>query len=104
MDEKEILQDRIIQTLKTIYDPEIPVNVWELGLIYKINIDDDYFVLIEMTMTSPNCPEAENLLLQVEQQVKNVDGVKNVQVKLVFEPEWDIRKLSDEAKLELGLL
>ncbi|MDO5759844.1 MAG: iron-sulfur cluster assembly protein [Bacteroidota bacterium] len=104
MDEKEILKDRIIQSLKTIYDPEIPVNIWDMGLIYKIDIDDNYFVLIEMTLTAPNCPEAETLPKQVEEQVKQVDGVNNLQVKLVFEPEWDIRKLSDEAKLELGLL
>ncbi len=104
MDEKEILKDRIIQTIKTIYDPEIPVNIWDMGLIYKIDIDDNYFVLIEMTLTAPNCPEAESLPLEVEEKVKQVDGVKNLQVKLVFEPEWDIRKLSDEAKLELGLL
>ncbi len=103
MDEKEILKDRIIRSLKTIYDPEIPVNIWDMGLIYKIDIDDDYFVLIEMTLTSPNCPEAESLPAQVEAQVKSIDGVKNLQVKLVFEP-WDIQKLSDEAKLELGLL
>lgn len=104
MDEKEILKDRIIQTIKTIYDPEIPVNIWDMGLIYKIDIDDNYFVLIEMTLTAPNCPEAESLPMEVEEKVKQVDGVKNLQVKLVFEPEWDIRKLSDEAKLELGLL
>ena len=104
MDEKEILKDRIIQTIKTIYDPEIPVNIWDMGLIYKIDIDDNYFVLIEMTLTAPNCPEAESLPMEVEEKVKQVDGVKNLQVKLVFEPEWDIRKLSDEGKLELGLL
>ncbi len=104
MDEKEILEDRIIQTLKTIYDPEIPVNIWDMGLIYKIDIDNNFFVLVEMTLTAPNCPEAENLPREVEEKVKAVDGVENVQVKLVFEPEWDIRKLSDEAKLELGLL
>ncbi|MBR1769473.1 MAG: DUF59 domain-containing protein [Bacteroidales bacterium] len=104
MDEKEILKDRIIQELKTIFDPEIPVNIWDMGLIYKIDIDKDYFVLIEMTLTAPNCPEAEHLVVEVEEKVKQVEGVKNLQVKLVFEPEWDIRKLSDEAKLELGLL
>ena len=98
------LKDRIIQTIKTIYDPEIPVNIWDMGLIYNIDIDDDYFVLIEMTLTAPNCPEAESLPREVEEKVKQVDGVQNLQVKLVFEPEWDIRKLSDEAKLELGLL
>ncbi|MBQ9254839.1 MAG: SUF system Fe-S cluster assembly protein [Bacteroidales bacterium] len=104
MDEKEILKDRIIQSLKTIYDPEIPVNIYDMGLIYKIDIDDDYFVMIVMTLTAPNCPEAESLPSAVEEAIKNVDGVKNVQVQLTFEPEWDIRMLSDEAKVELNLI
>lgn len=104
MDEKEILSERIISALKEIYDPEIPVNIWDMGLIYKLDIDDDYFVLIVMTLTAPNCPEAESMPSQVEQAVKAVDGVKNVQVQLTFEPAWDIRMLSDEAKLELNLL
>lgn len=104
MDEKEILRERIISALKEIYDPEIPVNIWDMGLIYKLDIDDDYFVLIVMTLTAPNCPEAESMPSQVEQAVKAVDGVKNVQVQLTFEPAWDIRMLSDEAKLELNLL
>ena len=104
MDEKEILRDRIIQVLKTIYDPEIPVNIWDMGLIYKLDIDDNFFVLIEMTLTAPNCPVAESLPLDVEQAVKNVEGVNNVQVQLTFEPAWDIRMLSDEAKVELNLI
>lgn len=104
MDEKEILKDRVIEALKTIFDPEIPVNIWDMGLIYKIDIDDNYYVLIEMTLTAPNCPEAENIPKEVEDKVRQVDGVNNVQVKLGFEPEWDIRKLSDEAKVELGLI
>lgn len=104
MDEKEILRDRIIQSLKTIYDPEIPVNIYDMGLIYKIDIDDEFFVMIVMTLTAPNCPEAENMPALVEGTVKNVDGVKNVQVQLTFEPEWDIRMLSDEAKVELNLI
>ena len=104
MDKKEILRDRIIQVLRTIYDPEIPVNIWDMGLIYKIDIDDDNFVLIEMTLTAPNCPVAEDLPKMVEQAVKNTDGVNNVQVQLIFEPAWDIRMLSDEAKVELNLI
>lgn len=104
MDEKEVLRDRIIQVLKTIYDPEIPVNIWDMGLIYKLDIDDNLFVLIEMTLTAPNCPVAESLPLDVENAVKNVDGVANVQVQVVFEPAWDIRMLSDEAKVELNLI
>jgi FeS assembly SUF system protein len=104
MDEKEVLRDRIIQVLKTIYDPEIPVNIWDMGLIYKLDIDDDLFVLIVMTLTAPNCPVAEDLPKMVEEAVKGVDGVKNVQVQLTFEPAWDIRMLSDEAKMELDIL
>lgn len=104
MDEKEVLRDRIIQVLKTIYDPEIPVNIWDMGLIYKLDIDDNLFVLIVMTLTAPNCPVAEDLPKMVEEAVKSVDGVKNVQVQLTFEPAWDIRMLSDEAKMELDIL
>lgn len=101
---KEILKDRIIQVLKTIQDPEIPVDIYELGLIYKIDINDSNDVLIEMTLTAPNCPVAENLPLDVEQALKQTDGVNNVQVQLTFEPAWTPENLSDEAKLTLGML
>lgn len=104
MESKEILKDRIIQVLKTIQDPEIPVDIYELGLIYKIDINDSNDVLIEMTLTAPNCPVAENLLLDVEQALKQTDGVNNVQVQLTFEPAWTPENLSDEAKLTLGML
>jgi FeS assembly SUF system protein len=104
MESKEILKDRIIQVLKTIQDPEIPVDIYELGLIYKIDIDDNRDVLIEMTLTAPNCPVAENLPLDVEQAVKRTDGVNNVQIQLTFEPAWSPENLSDEAKLTLGML
>ena len=104
MESKEILKDRIIQVLKTIQDPEIPVDIYELGLIYKIDIDDNRDVLIEMTLTAPNCPVAENLPLDVEQAVKQTDGVNNVQIQLTFEPAWSPENLSDEAKLTLGIL
>ena len=104
MDQKEILKDRIIQVLKTIHDPEIPVDIYSLGLIYLIDIDDNNDVLIEMTLTAPNCPVAENLPLDVEQAVKQTEGVNNVQVRLTFKPAWTPDKLSDEAKLTLGLL
>ena len=102
--EKEILKDRIIQRLQTIHDPEIPINIYELGLIYKIDIDDNNDVLIVMTLTAPNCPVAESLPLEVEEAVKQTEGVNNVQVQLTFEPAWSMDKLSDEAKLELGFL
>lgn len=104
MESKEILKDRIIQVLKTIQDPEIPVDIYELGLIYKIDINDSNDVLIEMTLTAPNCPVAENLPLDVEQALKQTDGVNNVQVQLMFEPAWTPENLSDEAKLTLGML
>ena len=104
MESKEILKDRIIQVLKTIQDPEIPVDIYELGLIYKIDINDSNDVLIEMTLTAPNCPVAENLPLDVEQALKQTDGVNNVQVQLTFEPAWTPENLSDESKLTLGML
>ncbi|MBO7277079.1 MAG: SUF system Fe-S cluster assembly protein [Bacteroidales bacterium] len=102
--EKAILKDRIIQRLKTIHDPEIPLNIYELGLIYDIDINDEKDVLIVMTLTAPNCPVAESLPLEVEEAVKQTEGVNNVQVQLTFEPAWSMDKLSDEAKLELGFL
>lgn len=102
--EKEILKDRIIQRLKTIHDPEIPLNIYELGLIYEIDIDENNDVLIVMTLTAPNCPVAESLPLEVEEAVKQTEGVNNVQVQITFEPAWSMDKLSDEAKLELGFL
>ncbi|MBO7224762.1 MAG: SUF system Fe-S cluster assembly protein [Bacteroidales bacterium] len=102
--EKEILKDRIIQRLKTIHDPEIPLNIYELGLIYEIDIDNNNDVLIVMTLTAPNCPVAESLPLEVEEAVKQTEGVNNVQVQITFEPAWSMDKLSDEAKLELGFL
>lgn len=104
MESKEILKDRIIQVLKTIQDPEIPVDIYELGLIYKIDINDSNDVLIEMTLTAPNCPVAESLPMEVEQAVKQTDGVNNVQIQLTFEPAWTPDNLSDEAKLTLGIL
>lgn len=102
--EKKILKDRIIQRLKTIHDPEIPLNIYELGLIYEIDIDENNDVLIVMTLTAPNCPVAESLPLEVEEAVKQTEGVNNVQVQITFEPAWSMDKLSDEAKLELGFL
>lgn len=102
--EKKILKDRIIQRLKTIHDPEIPLNIYELGLIYEIDIDNNSDVLIVMTLTAPNCPVAESLPLEVEGAVKQTEGVNNVQVQITFEPAWSMDKLSDEAKLELGFL
>lgn len=90
--------------LKTVFDPEIPVDVYSLGLIYKIDIDDDANVSIDMTLTAPNCPMADFLFEDIRQKVESIEGVKSVNVQLVFEPEWDQSMMSDEAKMELGML
>lgn len=98
------IEERIIDMLKTVYDPEIPVNVYDLGLIYKIDLQDDGELTIDMTLTAPNCPAAEFIREDVRQKVESVDGVKAAQVNLVFEPEWDKDMMTEEAKLELGFL
>jgi FeS assembly SUF system protein len=99
-----ILELQIIDKLKTIFDPEIPVNIYDLGLVYHINISDDNFVKILMTLTSPNCPVAESLPNDVYNEIKGLEGVSGVQVELTFDPPWDKDMLSEEAMLELGLL
>lgn len=98
------IEERIIDMLKTVYDPEIPVNVYDLGLIYKIDLQDDGELTIDMTLTAPNCPAAEFIMEDVRQKVESVDGVKAAQVNLAFEPEWDKDMMTEEAKLELGFL
>lgn len=90
--------------LKTVFDPEIPVDVYSLGLIYKIDIDDDANVSIDMTLTAPNCPMTDFLFEDIRQKVESIEGVKSVNVQLVYEPEWDQSMMTDEAKLELGML
>ena len=98
------IETRIIGVLKSIFDPEIPVNIYDLGLIYEINIDDEHVVHITMTLTAPNCPMAEELLEEVKYKVAGTKGVKDCDLKLTFNPPWDKNMLSDEAKLELGFL
>jgi len=98
------LQEKIITALRKIHDPEISVNIYDLGLIYDINIDTDHHVKIDMTLTAPACPVAGTLPGQVEEAVRSVEGVSDAQVKLVWEPPWTQEKMSDEAKLELGIL
>lgn len=93
-----------MKMLKTVFDPEIPVDVYSLGLIYKIDIDDEGNVSIDMTLTAPNCPMADFLFEDIRQKVESIDGVKSVNVQLVYEPEWDQSMMSEEAKLELGML
>ena len=90
--------------LKTVFDPEIPVDVYSLGLIYKIDIDDDANVSIDMTLTAPNCPMADFLFEDIRQKVESIEGVKSVNVQLVYEPEWDQSMMTEEAKLEVGML
>ena len=90
--------------LKTIYDPEIPVDIYELGLIYDVFVNEEYEVKILMTLTSPNCPVAETLPVEVEEKVKSIDVLKDVEVEITFDPPWTQELMSEEAKLELGLL
>jgi len=98
------LESKIVETLKNIYDPEIPVNIYDLGLIYEIDVHDLGQVKITMTLTAPNCPLADMLLQEVDEKIKAIDGVTSVELNLVFDPPWDKNMLSDEARLELGLL
>ena len=95
--EKLALEEKIVKMLKTVYDPEIPVNVYDLGLIYKIDLDDNACLRLDMTLTAPNCPAADFIL-------ESIEGIKSVDVNLVFEPEWNQDMMTEEAKLELGFL
>jgi len=99
-----LLGEEIVRKLKTIYDPEIPVDIYELGLIYDVMVNEDYEVKILMTLTSPNCPVAETLPLEVEEKVKSIDNVKDADVEITFDPPWSKDLMSEEAKLELGML
>ena len=98
------LEDKIVTMLKSIYDPEIPVDIFELGLIYEVKIDKECNVQIEMTLTSPNCPVAETLPKEVEDKVSAIEEVTSCKVNIVFDPPWDKDMMSEEAKLELGFL
>ena len=97
------IKHRVIEEVKKIYDPEIPVNIYELGLIYKIEVDEKNKVNVDMTLTSPNCPVAESLPKEVKENIKKVEGVSDVNLNLVWEPPWDMDKMSEAAKLELNL-
>jgi FeS assembly SUF system protein len=102
--EKLEIETRIGQVLRSIYDPEIPVNIYDLGLIYEIDVDDDHIAHITMTLTAPNCPMAEDLVEEVKYKVGGTRGVQECDLKLTFNPPWDKSMLSEEAKLELGFL
>ena len=99
------IQEKVIDLLKTVYDPEIPVNIYDLGLIYRIELSDDATELqVDMTLTAPNCPAADFIMEDVRQKLETIDGLRHVDVNLVFEPEWDKDMMSEEAKLELGMM
>jgi FeS assembly SUF system protein len=102
--EKIALEERIVEMIKTVYDPEIPVNIYDLGLIYRIEVKEDNSVDIDMTLTAPNCPAADFMLEDVRQKVESIEGIGAVNLQLVFEPEWSQDLMTEEAKLELGLL
>lgn len=98
------VEENIVRMLRTVYDPEIPVNIYDLGLIYKIDLADDGQLNIDMTLTAPNCPAVDFIVEDVRMKTAGVEGVKNVEVNIVFEPAWDKEMMSEEAKLELGFL
>jgi len=97
-------EEKIVRMLKTVFDPEIPVNIYDLGLIYKIDLADEGQLTIDMTLTAPNCPAVDFIVEDVRMKVGSVEGVKNVDVNIVFEPAWDKSMMSEEAQLELGFL
>ena len=101
-EEKTQIEERIVDVLKMVYDPEIPVDIWNLGMIYKIDVKEDYTVDIDMTFTAPSCPAADFILEDVRTKVESLDGVKSANINLVFEPEWDKSMMSEEARVELG--
>ena len=102
--EKIELEEKIIEMIKTVYDPEIPVNIYDLGLIYRIELNEDNSVDIDMTLTAPNCPAADFMMEDVRMKVESIEGITAVNLNLVFEPEWSQDLMTEEAKLELGLL
>lgn len=101
-EEKTTIEERIVDVLKTVYDPEIPVNIYDLGMIYKIDLQEDGTVNIDMTFTAPSCPAADFILEDVRSKVESVEGVRVANVNLVFEPVWDQSMMSEEAQVELG--
>lgn len=99
-----MLGEKIVKVLKTVYDPEIPVDIYELGLIYDVFVNEDYDVKVLMTLTTPNCPVAETLPMEVEEKIRSLDEVKSAEVEITFDPPWSQDLMSEEAKLELGIL
>ena len=103
-EEKLKTEDRIVEVLKTVYDPEIPVNIYDLGLVYKIDFKDDGVLDVDMTLTAPNCPMGDYIIEDVRQKLEGIDTVKQANVNLVFDPVWDQSMMSDEAKVDLGFM
>ena len=101
-EEKTKIEERIVDVLRTVYDPEIPVNIYDLGLIYKVDVKDDGDVDLDLTFTAPSCPAAEFMLEDVRQKVEGLEGIKSCNVNIVFEPVWDQSMMSEEARVELG--
>ena len=101
-EERTKIEERIVDVLMTVYDPEIPVNIYDVGLIYRVEVADDGTVDVDMTFTAPTCPAADFILEDVRQKVDGIEGVKSANVNLVFEPEWDKSMMTDEARMELG--
>lgn len=103
-DEKLKLEERVVEMLRTVFDPEIPVDIYSLGLVYRIDIDDNANLVIDMTMTAPNCPMADFIVEDARIKLESIDGLNSVTINVVFEPEWTKDMMSDEAKLELGFM
>ena len=103
-DKKLQLEEQVVKMLKTVYDPEIPVDIYSLGLVYKIDISDDTDLTVDMTMTAPSCPMADFIIEDTRIKLESIEGLKSITVNLVFEPEWNKDMMSEEAKLELGFL
>lgn len=103
-EEKMKIEERIVDVLKTVYDPEIPVDIYNLGLIYRIDLHEDGILEVDMTLTAPNCPAADFIVEDVRTKLEGIEGVKDARVNLVFDPEWDKDMMTEEAKLELGFL
>ena len=98
------IETKTVDMLRTVFDPEIPVNVYDLGLIYKIDVSDDFEITVDMTLTAPNCPAADFIMEDIQQKLDSIHGVKSATVNLVFEPEWNKDMMSEEAKLDLGFM
>lgn len=103
-EERLKIEEKVVAMLKIVYDPEIPVDIYSLGLIYKIDLDDECNLVIDMTMTAPNCPMADFIVDDARYKLESIDGVKSVTINVVFEPEWNKDMMTEEAKLELGML